>query len=318
MAKTKILLAGFRDDQIASLGASYPDAEFVSVADDAAISGSSAAALIGITRAAFGSIFRKEILDAVPTLRWIHAPGAGIEEFMFPGLEKTSFVLTNGKIIQGPEVAEHAVALLLSLTRRIAHSIRGHDRAEVQAPIELRGKTALIIGLGGIGLNLAEKLHAFGMRVSAVTEDNVPILSFINRLYLADELTAALPTADVVCMAAPVTPQSRRMIGEREFATMKAGAYFVNVSRGATVDTGALTRSVASGHLAGAGVDVSDPEPLPPDHPLRGLGNVVITPHNAGRSDRFSERNMDVIRTNIRRFLAGRSLINVVDKTRGF
>lgn len=318
MPRIKILLAGFRDDQIASLASSFPSVAFRSTENVDDIPAERASALIGITRAAFDRVFRKEIFERDSTIRWVHAPGAGIETYIYPELEKTPFVLTNGKIIQGPEVAEHAVALLLSLTRRLAYVARGLNTSALPRPIELRGKNAVIIGLGGVGLNLAEKLDAFGMKVYAVSEDNVPIVSFVEKLFLADELCVALSHGDVVCMTAPVTPASRRMIGEREFRAMRKGAYFVNVSRGATVDTDALTRSIEDGYLAGAGLDVTDPEPLPQDHPLRRFVNVVVTPHLAGFSDRLADRNGDLIEINVRRFLAGRPLINVVDKIRGF
>lgn len=314
----KILLAGFHPDQIARLREAFAAVEFVGVENGLDVTAARADALIGVTRAAFDKVFTKETMDAATTIRWVHAPGAGIDGYLYAGLESAPFTMTNGKIIQGPEVAEHGVALALALTRRLGQLIRGVPADAIPRPIELMGKTAVVIGLGGIGLGLAERLHAFGMIVEAVTEDSLPILSFVARVSLADQLLEALPRGDLVFMAAPLTAVSRRMLSDREFQTMRKGAYFINISRGLTVDTDALLRHVENGHLAGAGIDVADPEPLPSDHGLRKFDNVIVTPHFAGRSDGLASRNFNLIETNIRRFMAGLAPVNIVDKARGF
>ena len=309
----KISLIEFNEEQVDGLAAAFPAVEFVNQKGESPLP-PDAEAIIGISRGSFDLVFQPDRLNALPRLRWVHAPGAGIDAYLFPGLTETSFIMTNGKIIQGPEVAEQALALCLCLTRGIGHVLKGIPRVNIPRPIELRGKTAAIIGMGGIGLGLAEKLAGLGMQVDGVTELNLPLLGFVRDVYFSDELHAALAGADVVFMCAPVTPRSRKMLDAKAFAAMKPGAYLVNVSRGGTVDTEALYNAVASGHLAGAGLDVTDPEPLGLDHPLRALPNVIVTPHMAGVSDQLPARQMKLISTNIRRFLGGLPLVNIVDK----
>jgi phosphoglycerate dehydrogenase-like enzyme len=263
------------------------------------------------------NLFGDEVLDrASATLKWVHVGGAGCEEFIFPRLVESPIILTNGKIIQGPEVADHAVTLLLALARNLQLHIRG--LGPIPRPIELRGKAACVIGLGGIGLLIAERLRAFGMRVSGVTHGLAPMVSFVERVYSPEKYLDAVVEADTVLMAAPVTALTRKMMNRRAFANMKRGAYYVNVSRGATTDTEALIEALRSGHLAGAGLDVTDPEPLAADHPLRGMANVIITPHQAGLSDHNRRRGTDLIIENIERFGRGLPLINIVDKQLGF
>lgn len=248
----------------------------------------------------------------------MHAPGAGIEAYFGGDLSRVEFTLTNGKILQGPEVADHALGLLLALTRTIAHHLKGMPCRQIPMPIELRGKVALIIGFGGIGMGIAERVRAFGMSVIVVTETNFPYVSFTLERFWGDQLLEALPSADVVFIAAPLTVTTRKLLNDRAFRRMKRTAYLINVARGAIVDTEALVSALKDRRLAGAALDVTDPEPLPDDHPLHKFANVIITPHVAGTSDALAERNYELITTNIRRFAAGHSLINTVDKMLGF
>jgi phosphoglycerate dehydrogenase-like enzyme len=314
---TKILLAGFIEEQTAALAEQFPSVTFVATEGTDVVK-EKADALIAVTRASMDAVFGPDFIERCVSIRWVHAPGAGIEHYLYDNLADARFTLTNGKIIQGPEVADHALALLLSLTRRVAHILKGVERSDIPRPVELRGKKAVVIGFGGVGIAVAERAHAFGMSVDAVTESNVPLIRFIERRYLADELMDALPGADVVFMTAPSTPASHRMLNARSFAAMKRDCYLINVSRGKTIDTDSLVAAIASGRFAGVGLDVTDPEPLAPDHPLRGFDNVVLTPHLAGMSDNLRERNFELITTNIRRFINGLPVINVVDKSLGF
>jgi phosphoglycerate dehydrogenase-like enzyme len=315
--KPRILLVtstGFTEAQVQKLAGDHPAGEITGSPDDRdslrkAVQGASA--LIGCPR----HLFDDGLLDlAGPSFRWIHASGAGCEDFLTPGVIESDIVLTNGKIIQGPECADQAMLLLLSLVRRLKSVLLGEP---FERPIELRGKTACVVGLGGIGLLIAERCAAFGMTVRGVNDDYVPMLSFLTDVLAPDRLNEAMNDADVVINATPLTSLTRAMYGSEEFSAMKKGAYFVNVSRGKIVDTDALVGSLTSGHLGGAGLDVTDPEPLPEDHPLRALPNVVITPHLAGLSDRNRDRSYELIDANVRLFLAGRPLHNVVDKRRG-
>ncbi len=308
---------GFPAAQVAEIQAAADGVEIDAVADtrDAiwkAIPGASA--LIGCPR----MIFSDALLAAAgPSLRWMHASGAGCEEFITPGLQAHTLVLTNGRIIQGPEVADHAVALLLAIARNIHAALRGRP-AKPSRPIELRGKTAAVVGLGGAGLLAAERLHAFGMRVVGVNPQPLPMLSLLDDVVPPDRLREVLPGADAVLMAAPHTPQTDKLFGAAEFALMKPTAIFVNVSRGKTVDTDALTAAVKQGRPGSAGIDVTDPEPLPPDHPLRHMDNVIVTEHQAGLSDHNRRRSFELIKINVARFAAGVPLLNIVDKQLGY
>ncbi len=263
-------------------------------------------------------LFSKKVLDATEgSLRWVHSGGAGVEHFLFQEFVNNGVVFTNGRVIQGPECADHALALLLALTRRLNFLLKGNHK-NLPRPIELLGKKALVIGAGGIGLCIAERANAFGMRVSMVNPDYVPMLIMIESVIRPKDLLEALPAADVVFMAAPHTSLTHHMMSEKEFAAMKEGSYFINVSRGGTVDTKALINAVKTEKFGGIGIDVTDPEPLANDHVLRSMDNVIITPHIAGLSECNRDRSFEVIEENIKRFIDGRPLVNVVDKTLGY
>lgn len=313
----KILLAGVYDDQLTEFRALFPNIKFVRT-DDVEVETVEADALIGMSRAPFDRVFTERFLATNKSVRWAHAPGAGIDFYLFPNLATSPIVLTNGKIIQGPEVAEHALALSLCLTRRIGSVLKGIAKDKLPAPIELRGKTAVVIGFGGIGMLVAERLSAFGMVVDVVTETAMPLVSTVRQTYYGNQLMEALPNADLVIMAAPLTPRSRNMLGREQFNAMKPDVYLVNVSRGGTVDFEALVEALDAGRFAGVGLDVTNPEPLPTDHRIYDFERVIVTPHLAGRSDRMRERNFELITNNIRRFIAGLPLLNVVDKVAGF
>ena len=251
-----------------------------------------------------------EVLRAGPRLRWMQTASAGVERLVrYDELVASDIVLTNAKILQGPEIADHAFALLLNLTRdiRFFNAQETWNRGNRLPIIELRGKTALIIGLGGIGSQIAQRAAAFEMRVIGVDPKDIPMSRDLAYVGTPDELDELLPQADVVFSSVPHTPRSHGMLGEEEFALMKDGVYVVNVSRGPIIDTDAL-----------AGLDVTDPEPLPDGHPLWSMPNVAITPHIATVSDHSIERRVVLFRDNIERFVNGRPLRNVVDKKLGY
>lgn len=263
-----------------------------------------------------------DLLRAAPKLKWVQTYSAGVERYLTPEVKASPVTITNGKIIQGPNIADHAFALLLALTRDL-HRIIPNRTAEEWSrgrhqPIELAGKTAVIIGAGGIGMQIAQRAKGFGMRVIGVDPKDLSYTPLLDKLVPPDRLDAVLPEADVVFVSAPHTPESEGMMGARQFELLKKGAYFIAVSRGKLYNTDALVRALDSRRLAGAGLDVTDPEPLPKGHPLWKFENVVITPHIAGQSDRVQSRRMELIKNNIRRFAANEPLLNVVDKSKGY
>lgn len=270
--------------------------------------------------------FNAEMLRNAPKLKWIQVGSAGVETYLIPELVNSDITLTNAKIIQGPEISDHAMALLLALTRGLNELIpmratKAWPQRQFQTenrPIELNGRTALIVGLGGIGMQIAQRAWAFGMHVLAVDPRDMPMTRFVDEVAPPDRLPDLLPQADVVFMAAPHTEETEQMMGPAEFSLMKQGSYFIAVSRGKTYDGSALVKALDEKRLAGAGLDVTDPEPLPQDSPLWDFPNVVITPHIAGQSDKFPQRQMAVFKENVRRFSKGLPLVNVVDKSKGY
>jgi phosphoglycerate dehydrogenase-like enzyme len=271
--------------------------------------------------AIFGTI-SPELFKSAKKLKWVQTYSAGVETYRFPEFLNSDVTLTNCKIIQGPNIADHALAMLLALTRDLHQIIpaRTNEKWERNKyhPLELRGKTALIVGMGGIGQQIAQRAHAFGMTVIGVDPKEIPLNPYVTKMVFPDRLDSVIPQADVVFISAPHTPQSEGMIGPKQFELMKKGAYFIAVSRGKLYDTPALVKALDSQRLSGAGLDVTNPEPLPPGHPLWKFENVIVTPHIAGQSDNVQTRRMELIKENIARFDKGEPMLNVVDKKKGY
>ncbi len=267
-----------------------------------------------------------ELLRAGPRLRWIQLPSAGAEHCVrIPAVKERNMLITNAQRIYGPEIAEHVMAMMLAFTRGLYRFIpeqrdgRWNRGAVPQQQLwELEGKTMLVVGLGGIGTEVAQRAHALGMRVTATRRSSRSGPEFVDYVGLADELTDLAGDADVVVNAAPLTPETVGMFDAEFFARMKPTAYFINVGRGRSVVTADLVAALESGRIAGAGLDVTDPEPLPSGHRLWSLPNVIITPHVAGGSDLRTERLWIIIRENIRRYVTGERMLSVVEVQRGY
>jgi D-2-hydroxyacid dehydrogenase (NADP+) len=281
---------------------------------------------IGDADAFIGEITSPEV-RAGKNLKWVGVMSAGVERVLFPkdgssDLRNSNITLTNNKIVQGPEIADHALAMLLMLSRNL-YVLYKNDQQQIWNPrsfhgIELNGKTAVIVGVGGIGTQIAVRANAFGMTVIGVDTEDKPFVPFLKKLVKPDQFDDVLPQADVVFISVPDTPKSHKMMGARQFQLMKKNSYFIAVSRGGIYDMNGLVKALDEKRLAGAGVDVTDPEPLPKDHALWRFQNVIITPHIAGRSDQDAARMIGTIKENIRRFVEGKPLINVVDKQKGY
>ena len=266
----------------------------------------------------------KDLFPEAKKLKWVQSLSAGVEAYSFwPEFMKSDVQLTNCKVVQGPTIGDHAFALLLSLTRGMHEYIpnRRQWKSRADAPktmTELPGMTAVIVGMGGIGMQVAQRAHGFGMNVIGVDPKDIPVSIFAPTIVPPDRLDEVIPKADVVFVAAPLTPESEHMIGTKQFDLMKQGAYFVAVSRGRLYDKGALIKAIDSQKLAGAGLDVTDPEPLPADDPLWQFDNIVITPHVASHAKGSDDRRLGVIAGNIGRFARGEPLTHIVDKSVGY
>lgn len=275
--------------------------------------------------AALLGAFAREILEAGTNLKWAHIPWAGVDS-LIDAVKKSPATVTCGKGVFDAPMADHVFALLLTLTRQInsflRYQIAGIWRREVpNSPLtDLWGKTMGIVGLGSVGREVARRAIAFGMRVLAVKRRPSAISEEpVDGLFLGYEgLRLMLPECDVVVITAALTPQTRYLIGRNELASMKKGAILINVARGALVDQQALLEALASGHLSGAGLDVFEEEPLPPNSPLWHMPNVVITPHVGGLSERTRQRVFERFLENLRRFLNNEPLLGVVDKDAGY
>lgn len=271
------------------------------------------------------------VLEAAKRLRWIQLPSAGAESCAnLPEVAERGIVVTNAQGLYGPQVAEHALAMILSFARALhayhpeqragAWSHRPTDQAAAMEKgiWELEHKTLLVVGLGGIGTELARRAHALGMRVTATRNSRREGPPFVEYVGLAHEVERLAAEADVVVNATPLTPETTGLFDAAFFRAMKPTGLFINVGRGESVVTEDLVAALQSGQIAGAGLDVTDPEPLPPGHPLWTMPNVILTPHSAAASDQLMRRFGALLVENVRRYAAGERLLSVVDLERGY
>jgi phosphoglycerate dehydrogenase-like enzyme len=316
--RLKVLIPTTPPEELAGLKAAAPGVELVQCRDE-----KEAVASVEGAHASYGFISRS-LVRAGKDLRWVQQPSAGVEQLMeISELVDSGIILTNMQRVFGPPIADQALGYLLAFTRSLAHFVRVQPNQEWRSRQpgvvldELAGKTLLVIGLGGIGSEIARRANAFGMRVLATDPKVWEKPLSVAELHKPADFPRLLPQADVLASAVPLTKESRKMIGEKEFEMMKPGVVLINVSRGRVVDTDALVRALENKHVAAAGLDVTDPEPLPKGHPLWSQ-NVIITPHSAGQSPGTDRRRHEVFRENLGRFARGEMLINVVDKKVGY
>lgn len=268
----------------------------------------------------------EEVVAQASALRWVQVFTAGVENCVsVPGMVDRDILLTNMQRVAGPVMAEHVFALLLGLTRNVPYWVDAQREAQWRrseagraSMASLRGKTLLVAGLGGIGTEVARLGHAFGMDVIATRASAREGPDFVKYVGLPHELLTLAKRADVVVNTVPLTPETRGIFDTGFFAALPPGALFINVGRGASVDTPALLAALESGRLAGAGLDVTDPEPLPADHPLWHRKDVIITPHVSAGSDAGREDRWLIARENLRRYVEGEPLLSVVNLERGY
>lgn len=268
--------------------------------------------------------FPRDLVADAPNLRWWQQWHAGADWLMdYPEAVHMDFTLTNVSGLHAIPITEHIFAMLLGFARDLPNVIRaqqrkkwiGHDRDDV---FELADKTMVLIGVGGIGSYTAQVAVALGMRVIAVRRRAQQETPGIERTVGMDQLLDVLPDADFVVNTLPLTSETQGLIGEAELRAMKPTAYIVNIGRGGTMDEDALVRALQEGWIAGAGLDVFATEPLPQDSPLWEMENVIVSPHYAGQTNRYDERAIAIFLDNLRRYLRGESLVNVVDKRLGY
>jgi phosphoglycerate dehydrogenase-like enzyme len=267
-----------------------------------------------------------QLLAAASDLRWIASLAAGVENCLaVPGLRERGLLLTNMRAVDAAVIAEHAIALTLAIAHGL--DVFAADTANAQwsfahgatTPMQsLEGKTLLVVGLGGIGTEVARRAHGLGMTVIATRDGDRKGPAFVSRVGAPAELAAMAKSADVIVSCVPLTPVTKGMFDAKFFALLKPTAIFVNISRGGTMVTADLTQALIDKRLAGAGLDVADPEPLPANNPLWHAPHVLITPHISARSDLPGEGRWIVARENMRRYARGTNMLNVVDQARGY
>ena len=268
-------------------------------------------ALINCPRAIF-----KEAFKNAKNLEWVHTGAAGIEEYLFPEFINSKVIFTNGKIAQGPAMADHAVGLLLGFSRNLF--LNSKNLKPKERPIELFNKNCGVIGLGGTGLLIAERLKSFGMNVYAFNEENIPINPFFKKIEPIENITPYLKKMDSIICCAPYTKKTRNFINFNFFKKMKNNSIFINISRGGIVKTNDLLKDKIYKKFRGIGLDVTNPEPLKKNHKLKKLDNVLLSNHVSGNSDLNRSRSLSILETNLKRFLKKDNLINEVDKIKGY
>ena len=316
----KVLVPNLDPQVLPQLRAAVPGVEFV-VAQDAA----DAAKLAPGVDAAVG-FCTPELLAAAPKLRWVQSMSAGVERCVaIPAVRERKVLLTNMQRVAGPVMAEHVLALMLAISRNLHFYIpeqrAGRWTSEVPPParsMALQGKTVLVAGLGGIGTEVARRAHALGMKVTATRASGREGPPFVSYVGLPEELHALAREADFVVNTLPLTEQTRGLFDAKAFAVMKPGAIFINVGRGGSVVQDDLVAALRNGRLAGAGLDVTDPEPLPAGHPLYSLPNVILTPHVAADSDLGNAARWAIVRENLRRYAAGEAMLSEVALATGY
>ena len=265
--------------------------------------------------------WRNEFLDAAPDLKYVHVGAAGYDSFDVEAIRARGVRLCNSSGVNRNAVADHGMAMILSFTRQL-HSARDRQfKAEWRGMIseiakredELTGKTLLIYGLGAIGGRLARLAQAFDMRVVGIKRDTARAPDNVDAVLGPDAFLEALAEADVVALTCPLTDRTRGLIDETALAAMKDTAYLINLSRGPVVDEQALVSALAERRIAGAGLDVFDPEPLPATSKLWGLKTVIITPHTGGETQAYEENVIDLLAENLKRLRNGESeLLNQI------
>jgi len=263
----------------------------------------------------FAPMLSDKVLQSAARLKWVQALGTGVDNLIDRPCLRNDVIVTNVHGIHGPPVSEAAIAAMLALARNLPRAVRCQEKRQWQRfPAQLlHNKTVGIFGVGAIAEALAPKCKVFGMRVVGVSSVPREVAGF-DRMYQSAELAAVVGEFDFFVLLTPLTEKTRNSIGARVFAAMKPSSFLVNLARGGVVDEAALVEALQEGRIAGAALDVFVEEPLPADHPLWAMDNVIITTHQGGFCDVYIDHAWPTLETNMELFLAGDigGMINVV------
>lgn len=300
----------------------YPGINVVHLEDAARIAEEVADADIFV-----GWTLKPDQLARAARLKWIHATAAGVDQLMRDDIRRSPVVITNSSSVLTLPMAEHTLALMLALARRLPSAVRYQEKRywaqqevwdEIPHPRELHGSALVVVGYGAIGRELGRRARALGMHIIGVKRDPTRRGEHADRIVASEQLEEVLGLGDFVVLATPVTPQTQRLFGRRQFAAMRPTGYFINIARGVLVDTDALVEALRERVIAGAAIDVAEREPLAPESPLWTAPNLFITPHLAAVSEPLWQRHAALLFENLDRWFAGRELLNQVDKERGY
>jgi D-2-hydroxyacid dehydrogenase (NADP+) len=279
-------------------------------------------ALLADVEIIYGFRLPENFIIRAPKLKWFQTMSAGVDRFLDDEFRRSSVIMTSVKGIHATPIGEFVMCLMLMLAKQAPLAFHQKQQKKWQPFLAttLRSKTVGIVGLGHIGREVARLAKGFGMRVVATRRSarKSQRARYVDRLYVPEKLSELLSESDYVVLTLPLTPETRGIIGESGLRSMKRTAYLINVARGSLVDEPALVRALEGKRIAGAGLDVFATEPLPEGSPLWGFENVIISPHIAGGMEDYVARATGVFCENLRRYLSGRRLINVVDKKKGY
>jgi len=270
---------------------------------------------------------RGDQIAAAKKLRWVHSTAAAVHGLMTVELQASDIIVTNARAVHGPVVAEHAMSLVFALAKRLPEAAKHQSQRHwaqqeicetAPRPRELRDATMVIVGFGSIGTALAKLARAFGMRVVGVREHPEKGSELADAMYGFADLNRALSEGDFVVLATPVTEKTRHLMNALRLEHLQSDAYLINVGRGVLIDEEALQHALRANRFAGAALDVTAEEPLPPGSPLWTMENVFITPHTAGFAEKMWERHYVAYTENLRRYLTGEPLLWTVDKSAGY
>lgn len=278
-------------------------------------------ALLAQAEVLYGYRPPQNVIARAPKLKWIQTMLAGVDHILADDIVQSPVILTNTRGIHASPVSEIALEMMLMFAKQAPLCFQAKQEKQWQRfiPDLLRSETVGIVGLGSIGKEVARLAKTFGMRVLAIDETRgVKPAKYVDTMLPTDQLRQLLAESDFVVLVLPLTPKTNKLIGEGELKTMKSTAYLINVGRGRTVDEEALIRALDEHWIAGAGLDAFTAEPLPPESRLWDLPNVIISPHVAGRISNYNALATELFCKNLRRYLSGKKLLNVVSKRKGY
>ena len=269
----------------------------------------------------YGSVPLKNLIARAPKLRWIHTMLAGVDYLLDTNVAQSPVILTKTRGVHS-QISELVFEMILMFTKQapLCFRLKQEKRWQQFTTVLLRSKTVGIVGLGSIGKDVARLAKAFDMRVVALRKSvkRVARSRYVDIMLPSKQLPVLLAQSDFVVLTLPLTPETENLIGERELRTMKSTAYLINVARGGIIDEDILIRALSENWIAGAGLDTFVTEPLPPDSRLWDLTNVILSPHIAGRVPNIDVPVTELFCENLRRYLNGKKLLNVVDKKKGY